>query len=312
MAIRRYFSLKRLVAGTAAVVSLLAALYLAGLLGAGDRSIPPAKLVPTPLLSGRDLEVGLRAGQLAPNFEISSPDGNRFMLSDLRGRPVLINFWARWCTSCLSEMPVIKDVQAARGGDNLTVLALNAGETLAEAVQFIDFLQAPFIYGLDPDLTVADAYGVYGLPMSVFLDSAGVVQAVYRGHADRARLETFVDAAVRAEPAADLAVVLRLVTTIPRSHVLKVKSGGEGRLIFVSKSLRCDATYCAQTSIDELRHRPGVNQVEGNRKGDEPTLSVRFDPKIVDAAQVIEALVMALEGNPDPMYSGPIEVQRVG
>jgi hypothetical protein len=94
------------------------------------------------------------------------------------------------------------------------VLAINAGETRADALEFIDFLRAPFVYGLDTGMRVTDAYGVYGLPLSVFIDSSGVVQAVYRGHASAALLERFVVAAIGAHPPGEVPAVLRIISTI--------------------------------------------------------------------------------------------------
>src|SRR5688572_35940 len=158
-----------------------------------DPTVRGAAIVDTPGAQGRKL--GLQPGDLAPNFEASTHDGRRVKLSDFRGRPVLINFWARWCASCLSEMPEIKALQAERGADGFVVLAVNAGETRAQAVEFIDYLQAPFTFALDPGLKLSDAYGVRGLPQSIFIDATGVVQAVYAGHADRARLTAYMDAA---------------------------------------------------------------------------------------------------------------------
>ena len=161
-------------------------------------------------MTPRRLDVGVDEGKLAPDFEISTLGRQRGCgLSELRGRPVVMNFWARWCTSCLSEMPEIKALQAERGVDTVTVLAINAGETPDQAQEFIDFLEAPFVYGLDTDLTVADAYGVYGLPLSVFIDSEGVVQGVYTGHANRTVLTMLTDAAIAAKPPGPLPTVLR-------------------------------------------------------------------------------------------------------
>src|ERR1041385_7971217 len=109
-----------------------------------DSSVRDAAIVETP--GGQGHKLGLQPGEMAPNFEVSTHEGRRVKLSDFRGCPVLINFWARWCTSCLSEMPEIKALQAERGADNFVVLAVNAGETRVQAGEFIDFLQAPFTF----------------------------------------------------------------------------------------------------------------------------------------------------------------------
>ena len=93
-------------------------------------------------------------------------------------------------------MPEIKALQEQRGSVAFSVLAINSGETEAQAAEFIEYIDAPFLYGLDIGLVLTDAYGVYGLPMSVFIDSTGVVQMTYRGHADRPRLERYTDAAI--------------------------------------------------------------------------------------------------------------------
>src|SRR5205085_6339892 len=91
----------------------------------------------------------------------------------------------------------------------LNVLAINAGESRKEALQFIDFLQAPFVWALDQDLTVADAYGVEGLPGSFFIDSTGVIQAAYRGHGQGETFERLVGAAISAQPAGEPPPFLR-------------------------------------------------------------------------------------------------------
>ena len=197
-------NVRRLVIAIVIVLPLIAAISYFALPRESDPTVRAAKIVDAPGAQGRTL--GLRPGELAPNFEVSTHDGRRIRLSDFRGRPVLINFWARWCTSCLSEMPEIKAVQQERGPDSFVVLAVNAGETSAQALEFIDFLKAPFTFALDPGLKLADAYGVRGLPNSIFIDSTGVVQAVYAGHADRARLNAYMDAAARAQPPAPTAV----------------------------------------------------------------------------------------------------------
>jgi thiol-disulfide isomerase/thioredoxin len=299
--------LRRLLLALPVIAALGAALYVFVLRTDDGAGIEAVRLLDTPATAGR--AVGVDAGKLAPDFEISSPDGRRVRLSELRGRAVLVNFWATWCGSCLSEMPSIKALQEERGLDAFSVLAVNAGETRAEALEFIDFLDAPFIYGLDSELVLSDAYGVYGLPLSIFIDAEGVVQAVYRGHAEQARLAAYVDAAIGARPPGELPPALRTISTIPRERSLTVEARGSDRVVFSSRSLRCDASYCADPAIEGLRRLAGIASVDTETGGVAPSLSVRFDPKATPQQQVVDHLVAALSALPDPVYEGALEVR---
>jgi thiol-disulfide isomerase/thioredoxin len=300
------FSPFRLAAGAFVVALLAIPLYLFILGPANDGDIAPANLLDTPGLEARSLSVGVGEGKLAADFDISTPDGARVRLSELRGRPVLINFWARWCTSCLSEMPEIKALQSERGIDAVTVLAINAGETPSQAQEFIDFLEAPFIYGLDTDLTVADAYGVYGLPLSVFIDSDGVIQAVYSGHANSKLLATLTDAAINARPPGPLPPILRIISTIERSRRVDVTALGAGRLRIDSRSLRCDPSYCASDAIEELRLTQGISTVslDGN-----DAIVVEHHALQITAEGVGQRLLDLLRLLPDPVYQAELELR---
>jgi thiol-disulfide isomerase/thioredoxin len=301
-----FINLWRLLAAGAVVFALTLPALLFLRKGADD-SISPARLLDTPPSGAA--RVGLDTGKLAPDFEISTPDGERVRLSNLRGRPVLINFWARWCGSCLSEMPEIKALQEERGLDSFTVLAVNAGETRAEALQFIDFLKAPFIYGLDSQLTIADAYGVYGLPLSVFIDADGAVRGVHRGHADRARLEALVGAAAAAGSPPELPVQVRLISTIPRERVLLVERKAANELVFSSRGLRCDASYCAEDAVEVFSRSGGIVSTDITSRKGEPRLQIRFDRGNVTPDEIIDRLKTTLEALPDPVYSQPLEIR---
>lgn len=297
----------RLLLGSILVGLIILPLYFFLLDRSGDGAIEPAQLLDAPPVAGRSLGTGIEAGKLAPDFEISTPEGERVRLSDLRGRPIVMNFWARWCTSCLSEMPEIKALQEERGLDSVTVLAINAGETPAQAQEFIDFLEAPFVYGLDTDLTVSDAYGVYGLPLSVFIDSEGVIQATYIGHANRKNLETLTDAAIQARPAGEIPAVLRVVSSIYRERVLMIESKGESQVVFQSRSLRCDSSYCANPTVDELRATPGIRSAELDIPASR--LTVTFDPAALNADEVAERLAALLAALTDPVYLAELVIK---
>ena len=306
---RAFFSLRRLLAGVLAVTLIALPVYFLVLAPNRDRNIAPARLVDTPELAARRLDVGVDEGKLAPDFEISTSDGKRLRLSELRGRPVVMNFWAQWCTSCLSEMPEIKALQAERGVDTVTVLAVNAGETPDEAQEFIDFLEAPFVYGLDTDLTIADAYGVYGLPLSVFIDSEGVIQGVYTGYANRTVLTTLTDAAIAAKPPGPLPTVLRVVTNIERQRTLDVFSlgftnFGEQRLRIESPGLRCDPSYCATSAVEAGLRIPGLGITALAAGSIELTHSGSLS-----AEDIAARLVSLLDTLQDPVYLGDFIVR---
>ncbi|MGD9714431.1 MAG: TlpA family protein disulfide reductase [Thermomicrobiales bacterium] len=303
-------SVIRLIAVLAAVVLFLVPLYLFAIRDdeSAARGIEAARLIDTPQTDA-DVSVGVAEGKLAPDFEISTPSGERVRLSDLRGRAVLINFWARWCGSCLSEMPEIKALQEDRGEDAFTVLAINAGETPSQALEFIDFLDAPFVYGLDIDLRVSDAFDVRGLPLSVFIDSEGIIRAIYRGHANRERLAAFTDAAITASPPGEFPVVLRLISTIPRERELVVTLESEGKVHYSSRSLRCDPSYCSQEAVDDLARVPGVLSFKLDVAArPEPALEVTFDPELTSAETITTRLAGNLRLMGDELYKADLKV----
>jgi len=274
-----------------------------------EEGFSAAVLLDTPRPDGQQ-QVGIREGDVAPDFEISTVDGSRVRLSDLRGKPVLITFFALWCGSCFSEMPDIKEVQAERGLDHLTVLAINAGESRGRALQFIEFIRAPFIWALDFDLTVADVYGVRGLPHTVYVDANGVIRAVYAGQAEKARLNAYVDAASRGGEPPSFPVNLRIISTIPRDRVLLVQASGEGHITFSSRALRCDSAYCAQSAVDAFSELPGIRSVTSETSGGaEPRVLVEFDPRLIGPDHVVQSLATALDALQDPVYDTKLEVR---
>lgn len=273
-------------------------------------STPRAMLVdPPPSAAASD--VGVRKGQLARDFIVTSPEGETFRLSDLRGKPVVINFWATWCTSCLTEMPQLADVQREFGPGNLHVVAINTGESSSEARRFIEGLGADaFLYGMDPTLTLSDAYGVFGLSTSVFVDADGVIRATYVGQMDQELMREYVRAAGAGIDGAEPPPKLRLPGTVEaRSSVVTVSDDGHGRATFESRRLRCDDTYCARGAIDVLSRSGGVLNLAYDPAHEPPRLEVEFEPQVASLEQVAQTLAAALEASGDPLYEHPVELR---
>ena len=305
------FSPVRLVAGLLVLGLLMVPAYLLLIREPADASVQRAVFLEPEASQG--LEVGLDEGDQAPDFEFSTPEGERVRLNELRGRPLVINFWATWCTSCLTEMPDLKALQEKLGRETFNVLAVNAGESRPDAEEFIDFLEAPFVYAMDPGLVLSDGYSVYGLPLSVFLDANGVVRGVYRGHANAEVLDTYVKAAIEVEPPGEIPVVLRIVTAIYRPRILTVSTTGPGNLTFESKSLRCDVSFCAKDMLlTGLKSRLGGSTVAYDGEGELPRVTVNFDATAVRDDEVVASVREILEGVEDPVYDRPIEIEFRG
>ncbi len=120
-----------------------------------------------------------RVGALAPDFEWNAPDGSTRTLATLRGKVVVMNFWATWCKPCRTEMPMLNSV--ARGSDAV-FLAVDLQEDGAKARSFFDQLALDRLEPiLDLDGQTTRRYGVVGLPATFFIDAQGVIRHVERG-----------------------------------------------------------------------------------------------------------------------------------
>jgi peroxiredoxin len=125
--------------------------------------------------------VSTEIGRAAPDFLLKAPDGSQVRLSDLQGKPVLVNFWASWCTPCRQEMPEIVKAYDAHKGNGLVVVAVDLQENGDQINGFAREFGMEFPIVIDRNGGVADAWRiggpVEGIPSSYFLDDRGVVQA---------------------------------------------------------------------------------------------------------------------------------------
>jgi thiol-disulfide isomerase/thioredoxin len=119
-------------------------------------------------------------GRAAPDFLLQRPDGGELRLSDLRGTPVVVNFWASWCTPCREEMPRIVASYDDAGGD-FEVVAVNLQENDGIVTEFADDFGMEFPIVMDRSGEVGQTWRiggpVEGIPSSYFIDENGIVQA---------------------------------------------------------------------------------------------------------------------------------------
>lgn len=128
----------------------------------------------------------------AADFNLDTLDGRQVRLSNFRGRPVLINFWATYCVPCRTEMPLIERMASAH--PKLVVLLVDELDDRGAARQFVSQLGVTSIVLFDGDGRLGDLYGIIGLPTTLFVHGDGTIEGRYIGQTNEAILRTHVAA----------------------------------------------------------------------------------------------------------------------
>jgi len=132
--------------------------------------------------AARAAEADVKQGAAAPDFALASLSGPPTSLHAQIGHPVVVNFWATWCTPCRRELPLL--AHTARAHPDLRILAVDEGEGRGDVASFLREVlgvDVPLSVLLDGDRSVAERYHVVGLTVSVFVDGAGTVRSVHVG-----------------------------------------------------------------------------------------------------------------------------------
>ena len=112
----------------------------------------------------------------APDFTLSTPSGTSLSLAELRGKVVLLNFWATWCVPCRKEMPAIEALYQRYKDRGLEVVAISLDKGSTSVVEaFVKEMGVTYRVALDPSWATARTYGVRGLPATFLLDRTGNV-----------------------------------------------------------------------------------------------------------------------------------------
>jgi thiol-disulfide isomerase/thioredoxin len=157
-------------------------LWLPGCATAAPQAVPdglPANVA----LASRLLDAGSgipQPGEPAPDFSYTTQDGTTHTLAELRGRIVLLNFWATWCVPCIEEMPALQRL-AETYGERVAVVGVNKLETLEAITPFAQRIGVGFVLVPNPAGDISDRYAAKNIPLTYFIKPDGTIGFVQLG-----------------------------------------------------------------------------------------------------------------------------------
>jgi cytochrome c biogenesis protein CcmG/thiol:disulfide interchange protein DsbE len=161
------------------------------------RVLPLVPLLLLCVLAG-PLSAGEKAAKPAPPFTLSTGKTS-VSLDSLRGRVVMVDFWASWCGPCHRSFPWMAAMHKKYADQGLTILAINLDKTQEAAAGFLADTPAPFTVLYDPSGRTADAYRVQGMPTTVLVGRDGRIRSTHIGFepAKAAAFEALIQEALR-------------------------------------------------------------------------------------------------------------------
>lgn len=122
----------------------------------------------------------------APNVSLGMLSGNAVHIGDLRGKVVLVDFFASWCIPCRKSFPELEALHRQHESQGLVVVAVNVDEERKNADAFLEMFPHSMRIALDPKGTVAEAFGVSAMPTTKILDRSGHIRYTHKGYTEKA------------------------------------------------------------------------------------------------------------------------------
>jgi cytochrome c biogenesis protein CcmG/thiol:disulfide interchange protein DsbE len=133
------------------------------------------------------------AGEAAPGFTLQTFDGQTVRLADLRGKVVLVNFWASWCIPCSQEAPDIENTWRDYKDRNVVFLGVDYVDTETEARNYLRNFNISYPTGADLGTRISQAYRIRGVPETYIIDRQGTLRATFIGPVTAAQIKGKLD-----------------------------------------------------------------------------------------------------------------------
>ena len=184
----------QLVAAIAGVATLVALIVVIGLVMRGGTERSGLGIISI----GRATDVRPRP---APDFVLTSFDGQRIQLSDYRGQVVVLNFWATWCPPCRVEAPVLQRAAERLESAGVTILGIDVWDDQAAAIEFLNEMGVTYLNAEDATRLIPVEFGVTGLPETFVIDRQGVLVRRWVGPLTDDELDELLAPVLAAAPA---------------------------------------------------------------------------------------------------------------
>lgn len=129
----------------------------------------------------------------APDFTMTTYDGQEYRLSDLRGKVVIVNFWASWCIPCHDEAPALQRVYERYKDRGVEMLGVAYTDTDTNALAFIDKYDMTYPTGPDTGTRISDRYNIIGVPETFVIDQQGNIAKFIMQPTTEAELSAIID-----------------------------------------------------------------------------------------------------------------------
>ncbi len=119
--------------------------------------------------------------EIAPDFTLELFEGGKFEFGAHKGKPILINFLASWCIPCREEIPILNRAYSVYKHQGVAFVAIAVDDTQENMKQFIKKYELELPTGIDASGEIKDAYGLYGVPTTLFIDKKGFINYLHPG-----------------------------------------------------------------------------------------------------------------------------------